>query len=165
MLEDIAKPNFAAVVGLGVVTAALPALLPEWRPGIKSAIKFVITLIAEAEGEAEAELVRALVEGTIAAIRGEMEKPAGDVERRTAVQRRVRRFKRRAATHARRWADGEHDRRLRYERHVAHLEAALRHRTRHAPAREHRIIEDAVAELRSEDVPGAPQVAAAHPAT
>jgi hypothetical protein len=151
MFEDLAKSNLVTMVGLTVLTAALPSLLPEWRPAFKTAVKFGITLLAESEAEAEAELIQSLVETTIEAIREELAKPAGTADRDAAVRRRVRHFKHRAHRRALRWGADEHDSRRRYRRHVIRLATSLEHQEQQSLARDRPIIADAVASLAQAD--------------
>ena len=150
MLDDLAKPNVTALFGALVLTAASPVLLPDWRPALKSAIKFGITLLTESQEEAETELIQSLVETTIAAIREELAEPAGDPERRSAVQRHIRDFKHRARRRSRRWdGDGDENGRC-YRRHVARLEASLAGQEQRVPTRDRPIIAEAVASLARE---------------
>lgn len=142
-LDDLIKPNLMTLIGVGLVSAALPKLVPEMRPALKSAIQSGLVLFAESEEEAEAELIQSLVTATLGRIRDILAAPASAAERRHAVHHAVGHFKRQAEKRASRWATDTASRRRCYDRHVARLETALaRHKTKAEPD-DQTIIEDA----------------------
>jgi len=147
MLDNLTKPNLIGVFGLAVAAAVLPELVPEWRPALKSVLKFGVTLLCESQEEAEAELIQSLVVTTIEAIREELATPAGEAERRAAVQHKIRHFKHRARRRSRRW-DGDEDGEGRfYRRHVKRLEAALADQEQQVAPGDRPVIAEAAAHL------------------
>ena len=149
VFDDLAKSSVIPVVGLLLLSAALPRLLPNVRPGIKSAIKLGIDLLAEAEGEAEAELVESLIDVTMQGIEQAFHS-ADEREWQGVVQKRVEHFKKQADIRARRWAANHHDHHARYRRHLARLQSALADKRRRHGSYEQKILDYAAAALASE---------------
>jgi hypothetical protein len=150
MLENLTKSDVISVLGLGLLAAAVSELLPSSKPLLRSAIQFGVDLLTESEVEAEAELIHSLIAATIRGIRQDLSEPASEPERREAVQTRVENFKRQARIRARRWASDPHDRRHRYRRHVAKLEASLAKQKRQIGPRDQRVLDYAFEALASE---------------
>jgi hypothetical protein len=150
MLENLTKSDVISVLGLGLLAAAVSELLPSSKPLLRSAIQFGVDLLTESEVEAEAELIHSLIAATIRGIRQDLSEPASEPERREAVQTRVENFKRQARIRARRWGSDPHDRRHRYRRHVAKLEASLAKQKRQIGPRDQRVLDYAFEALASE---------------
>ena len=142
-LDDLAKPNFLTLAGLGLLSAALPAVAPQLRPAMKSVVRFGVSLFAEAASEAESELIEALVADTLRQIADALSHPGGESERRAAVRESVHGFRRRARKHAGRWSGDEAERARRYRRYTARLESRLAQRKLAASPGERDVIEDA----------------------
>jgi hypothetical protein len=81
--------------------------------------------LTESEAEAAEELIDALVSSTIAEINKEVSRPGDPQQSRQAVEHVVEHFKRRARRRAHTWGADEHDRKRRYRRHLAKLQAAV----------------------------------------
>ena len=150
-LEDLTRPNLVTLAGLGLLSLTLPRLVPQMQPALKSAIRVGIALFSEAEAEAEGELIQSLIAATLDNIRQALDEPAGDREKRAAVQRSIRHFKHQARRRAHRWGHDDHGRHRCYDRHVAGLETALaQHKAQLAP-NQRDVIEDAFVALADAD--------------
>lgn len=150
MLENVAKSDVVAVVGLGSAAAVISELLPSARPVIRSAIQFGVDLLIESEAEAEAELIHSLVSATLRAIHKDLSSSADESERRAAVAEQLQHFKHQARKHAKRWGSDAHDRHRRYRRHVARLETRLAEKNRELGPRDQRVLDYAVEALAAE---------------
>jgi hypothetical protein len=132
-LEDLAKLELPAILGLGVVMMIAGRLMPELRPQLKSAVQLGLSLVGESEAEAEAGIIDQLATRTVGALADALLAPPGDAAAHAAVDRTLRHFQRRARVHARRWAhDPDHVGRH-YRRHVRHLRSQIEREWRRRP--------------------------------
>jgi hypothetical protein len=123
-LEDLAKIELPAALGLGLVVLLAARLAPELRPPLKSAVKLGLRLLAESEGEAEAGIIERLVEPTVDSLMDGLLAPPGEAAH-AKVERTLRHFEHRARLHARRWAHDPAHVGRHYRRHVRHLRRRL----------------------------------------
>jgi hypothetical protein len=120
-IEDIFKTNRATVIGLGIVTLAVPLIFPALRPQFAAVLKAGAKLFLEAEFEADDAVAEQVVDACIGHLLQALS-AGSEEERKRAADTHVEHFAGRARRRARRRGWNEQDAKARYHRYMKKFE-------------------------------------------
>ena len=147
-LLEIGESGPLPLVGLGLITVAVPYFVPSLRPELGGILKASAKLFLEAEFGADNQLTDRLVDKSVDALM-RMMPDATDEEHERHADRELDRFFSRARSAARRRGFNPEDAERRYNKHLSRMERGLTGR-KHAGTGRPQTLEHALRRIANE---------------
>lgn len=141
LVEDVLTSGGGVAVVVGATALAVPAVAPHLSPPLRSALKAGLSLFLEAESEAEGGIIKGLADAAVHRAMDALNGPGTEAQRQDAAREVMRHYKDRAHARARRYGQGDGDRKARYDRHIRGLHKAVA-RARQQPGTDHGKLQD-----------------------